>query len=215
MLESPPFFTPTYIIMTTYGTIPAELPPSSNFISRAKEQIRSGLGTRRQWKEMANFKSINLPSNINESIQRIRTNAAYFRVNYMIFVLFILFITLLWHPVSLIVFIIMMAAWLFLYFLRDDPVSIKGFVIDDRIVMTGLLVATIALLMLTDVTDNIIVGLSVGLAVILAHGMTRSTDDLFIRDEEEAIQPPDPVSVCIAEESVPLKNTASSSYSLS
>ncbi|MBA0875116.1 hypothetical protein Goshw_026536 [Gossypium schwendimanii] len=214
MLESPPFFTPTYIIMTTYGTIPAELPPSSNFISRAKEQIRSGLGTRRQWKEMANFKSINLPSNINESIQRIRTNAAYFRVNYMIIVLFVLFITLLWHPVSLIVFIIMMAAWLFLYFLRDDPVSIKGFVIDDRVVMTGLLVSTIALLMLTDVTDNIIVGLSVGLAVILAHGMTRSTDDFFIRDEE-VIQSPAPVSVCIAKESVPLRNTASSSYSLS
>lgn len=164
---------------------------------------------------MTNFKSINLPSNLNESIQRIRTNAAYFRVNYTIIVLFVLFITLLWHPVSLIVFTIMMAAWLFLCFLRDDPVSIRGFVVDDRIVMTGLLVATIALLLLTDVTDNIIIGLSVGLAVMLAHGISRSTDDLFIRDEEEVIQSPAPVPVLNAKESVPLKNTASSSYSLS
>ncbi|KAK6273582.1 hypothetical protein POUND7_010665 [Theobroma cacao] len=30
--------------VTTYGTIPAESPPSSNFIFRAREQIRSGLG---------------------------------------------------------------------------------------------------------------------------------------------------------------------------
>ncbi|KAE8710426.1 Detected protein of confused Function [Hibiscus syriacus] len=130
--------------MTRYGTIPAELPPSSNFISQAREQIRFGLGIRREWKEMVKTESIKLPTNLNEAIQRFRTNAAHFHVNYVIVVLFLLFITLLWQPVSLIVFIIMMAAWLFLYFLRDDPVSIEGFIIDDRIVMTGLLGITIA-----------------------------------------------------------------------
>ncbi|GMJ15703.1 PRENYLATED RAB ACCEPTOR 1.F2 [Hibiscus trionum] len=203
--------------MTTYGTIPTELPQSSNFISQAREQIRSGLGTRREWKEMVKTESISLPTNLNEAIQRFRTNVAYFRVNYVIVVLFLLFISLLWHPVSLIVFIIMMAAWLFLYFLRDDPVSIEGFVIDDRIVMTGLLLVTVGMLMLTDVTDNIIVGLSMGLAVVLGHGTLRSTGDLFLEDEEEAIRPPASVSVRFVEESspVPLKNAASAAYTLS
>ncbi|XP_022754896.1 PRA1 family protein F3-like isoform X2 [Durio zibethinus] len=164
---------------------------------------------------MVKIQAISLPSNLNDSIQRIRTNAAFFRMNYVIIILFLLFITLLWHPVSLIVFIIMMVAWLFLYFLRDDPVSIEGFVIDDRIVMTGLLLVTIAMLFLTDVTDNIIVGLSIGLAVVLVHGIFRSTDDLFFGDEEEANR--SPVLMRPAEEAapVPLKNAASSSYSVS
>ncbi|XVE97999.1 hypothetical protein REPUB_Repub03eG0067600 [Reevesia pubescens] len=201
--------------MTTYGTIPAELPPSSNFIYRAREQIRSRLGTRRQWKEMVKIQAISLPSNLNDSIQRMRTNAAFFRMNYVIIVLFLLFLTLLWHPVSLIVFIIMMVAWLFLYFLRDDPVSIEGFVIDDRIIMTGLLLLTIATLFLTDVTYNIIVGLSVGLAVVLVHGVFSNTDDLFFGDEDVANVLP--VFMRPAEEAapLPLKNAASSSYSVS
>ncbi|XVE70592.1 hypothetical protein DITRI_Ditri10aG0083800 [Diplodiscus trichospermus] len=201
--------------MTTYGTIPAELPPSSNFIFRAREQIRSGLGTRRQWKEMVKIQAISFPSNLNHSIERIKINAAFFRMNYVIVVLFLLFITLLWHPVSLIVFIIMMVAWLFLYFLRDDPVSIDGFVIDDHIVMTGLLLVTIAVLFLTDVTDNIIVGLSVALVFVLVHGIFRSTDDLFFGDDEEAHRLSVLRGPAEAAAPLPLKNAASSSYSMS
>ncbi|XVF35007.1 hypothetical protein REPUB_Repub18cG0107800 [Reevesia pubescens] len=187
--------------MTTYGTIPAELPPSSNFIFHPREQIRSGLCTRKQWKEMVKVQSISLPSNLNDCIQRIITNTAFFRMNYAIIILFLLFLTLLWHPASLIVFIIMMVAWLFLYFLRDDPVSIEGFVIDDRIMMTGLSLVTIAMLFLTDVTDIIIVGLSIGLAVVLVHGVFRSTDDLFFGDDDEANR--SPVSMHRAEEASP------------
>ncbi|XWS70004.1 hypothetical protein CRYUN_Cryun03dG0011900 [Craigia yunnanensis] len=201
--------------MTTYGTIPAELPPSSNFIFRAREQIQSGLGTRRQWKVMVKIQAISLPSNLNNSIQRIQTNAAFFRMNYVIIILFLLFLTLLWHPVSLIVFIIMMVAWLFLYFLRDDPLSIEGFVIDDRIVMTGMFLVTIAMLFLTDVTDNIIVDLSIGLAVVLVHGIFRSTDDLFFGDEEEVNRSSVLMRPAKEAAALPIKNAASSSYSVS
>ncbi|XVF49022.1 hypothetical protein PTKIN_Ptkin03bG0235600 [Pterospermum kingtungense] len=201
--------------MTTYGTIPAELSPSSNFVFHAREQIRSGLATRRQWKEMFKIQVASLPSDVNDSIRRIRTNAAFFRMNYVIIILFLLFLTLLWHPLSLIVFIIMMSAWLFLYFLRDDPVSIEGFVIDDRIVMTGLLLVTLALLSLTDVTNNIIVGLSVGLVVVLVHGIFRSTEDLFLGDEEEANRSAVLMRPTQESEPLPLKNAASSSFSLS
>lgn len=110
----------------------------------------------------------------------------------------------------------MMFAWCFLYFLRDDPVSIEGFMIDDRIVMTGLLAVTVGMLFLTDVTDNIIVGLSVGLVVVLVHGIFRSTEDLFF-GEEEAINRSAVLMRPTTEESapLPLKNAASSSFSLS
>ncbi|GLU10036.1 hypothetical protein SLE2022_268650 [Rubroshorea leprosula] len=202
--------------MTIYGTIPSELPDSSsNFILRAREQIQCNLGTRRPWKEMIRMNSINFPSNVNVSLQRIGTNVAFFRTNYVIVVLFLLFLSLLWHPISLIVFIIMMALWLFLYFLRDRPVKAVGYEVDDRIVMTTLLVLTVAVLFLTDVTENVIVGLTIGMVVVLVHGLLRSTDDLFFVDDEEGIGSPALFRRDDAPVPLPLKHPASSSFSMS
>ncbi|CAI9262230.1 unnamed protein product [Lactuca saligna] len=113
--------------MTTYGTIPTSSGGGTNleYLSRAKARIKSGLGTRRSWKEMFNFRSVDLPHGVSDAFSRIKINIGYFRMNYAILVLVILFLSLLWHPVSLIVFVVMMAAWLFLYFLRDEPLTMR------------------------------------------------------------------------------------------
>lgn len=174
--------------MTTYGTIPVGTPvsPSLGYISFAKERIRSGLGALRPWKEMVQLRSLSIPATVAEAFQRVSTNAAYFRMNYAIVILFILFLSLLWHPISLIVFVVTMAAWLFLYFLRDGPVVILGRSIDDRLVMAVLAVVTIVLLFLTHVTVNILVSLLIGAVVVLAHSVLRMTEDLFVDGEDGA-----------------------------
>ncbi|GAB4837810.1 hypothetical protein Ancab_027334 [Ancistrocladus abbreviatus] len=170
--------------MTTYGTIPTAGNPTPStttnlqFISRAKERIRSGLGTRRPWQEVFAIHSFSLPSSINESLLRIRTNLSYFRNNYIVVILLVLFLSLLWHPVSLIVFIATMAAWLFLYFLRDEPLIIFGRIIDDGLVLATLAVLTLFFLFFTDVTTNILVSLAIGAVVVGVHGAARRTDDL-------------------------------------
>ncbi|KAK6944836.1 Prenylated rab acceptor PRA1 [Dillenia turbinata] len=172
--------------MTTYGTIPTSTPPSSSnleYISRAKERLRSSLGTRKPWKELVNLRSINLPTSFGEALLRIRTNLAYFRTNYVIISLIILFLSLLWHPISLIVFIIMMAAWLFLYFLRDQQLVLFNFAVDDRLVLLLLSALTIGFLLLTDVTVNIIVSIVISIVLVLVHGAIRRTDDLFADEE--------------------------------
>ncbi|XVF26938.1 hypothetical protein REPUB_Repub14bG0063400 [Reevesia pubescens] len=182
--------------MTTYGTIPTSSSPgpSANleYLSRAKERIKERLGARRPWKLMFNIHSINFPRNFSEAISRVRTNVAYFRMNYAIILLFILFLSLLWHPISLIVFVVMMAAWLFLYFLRDEPLVVFNRTIDDRVVMIVLGVLTIVLLLLTGATLNIVVSLLIGLLVVLVHAALRRTDDLY--DEESASLMPGPSS---------------------
>ncbi|XWS16237.1 hypothetical protein CRYUN_Cryun34aG0067900 [Craigia yunnanensis] len=174
--------------MTTYGTIPtSSVPgPSANleYLSRAKERIKEGLGARRPWKHMFNIRSINIPGNLSEAISRVRTNVAYFRMNYAIIMLLILFLSLLWHPISLIVFIVMMAAWFFLYFLRDEPLVVFNRTIDDRVVLIVLGVLTIVFLLLTRATLNILVSLLIGAVVVLVHASFRRTDDLY--DEESA-----------------------------
>ncbi|XP_030541713.1 PRA1 family protein F2-like [Rhodamnia argentea] len=176
--------------MTTYGTIPSPLspPPPSNleFISRAKAQIRTSLATRRPWKEMFLLSAMAPPDPLAASIGRIQTNVTVFRMNYAVIVLAILFLSLLWHPVSLIVFVAMMVAWLFLYFLRDEPLIVLGQEIDDRVVMTALFLGTIVALSFTHATDNIIVALFIGVVVVVAHGALRETDDLMVDDGPQA-----------------------------
>ncbi|KAJ7969475.1 PRA1 family protein [Quillaja saponaria] len=190
--------------MTTYGTIPSEPTATSNllFASQAKEWIQTGLATRRPWKEM--IYHFQFPTSFLDTIQRIKINAELFRMNYTVIMLFTLFLSLLWHPISLIVFIVMMAAWLFLYFLRDEPLVVFGYMIDERVVMLTLLLVTIGLLFLTEVTDNVIAGLSIGLVVVLAHAVLRDTQDLFSVDQEAG-----------GVVKVPLKHAASSSFTLS
>ncbi|XP_041019574.1 PRA1 family protein F3-like [Juglans microcarpa x Juglans regia] len=175
--------------MTSYGTIPTSSAPgpSTNleYLSRAKERIKAGLGTRRPWKLMFNFRALGLPSSLADVFSRVRTNVGFFRMNYAIIVLLILFLSLLWHPISLIVFVVMMAVWLFLYFLRDEPLAIFNRTIDDRVVLIVLAVLTVVFLLLTKATLNILVALLIGVVLVLVHAVVRRTDDLFL-DEEAA-----------------------------
>ncbi|MBA0840425.1 hypothetical protein Goarm_003009 [Gossypium armourianum] len=131
---------------------------------------------------MFNIHSLNCPRTFSEAISRFRANLAYFRMNYAIIVLLILFLSLLWHPISLVVLIIMMALWLFLYFLRDEPLAIFNRTIDDRVVLVVLGVLTFVFLLLTDATSNILVSVMIGAVVVLVHASLRRTDDLY--DEE-------------------------------
>lgn len=79
----------------------------------------------------------------------------------------------------------MMLAWLFLYFLRDEPLVLLGRSIDDRIILAVLSVFTVGLLLLTGATGNILIALAVGVAVVLIYSALRRCDDLFL-DEEQA-----------------------------
>lgn len=173
--------------MTNYGTIPTSSSPSTNleFISRAKQRVKEGLATRRPWKIMFNFRSFALPAGFSDAVRRVRENIGYFQMNYAIVVLIVLFLSLLWHPISLIVFVVLVAAWLFLYFLRDEPLVVLGRMISDRVVLVVMAVLTIALLLLTGAVSNILVALLIGVVLVVAHAAFRRTDDLFY-DEEEA-----------------------------
>ncbi|CAN0830804.1 PRA1 family protein E [Linum grandiflorum] len=119
-------------------------------------------------------------------MSRIKSNANYFRVNYTMTLLFVLFLGLLWHPVSMIVFILVFIAWFFLYLGRgveDGPVVVLGRSLDDRMLISGLGIVTVVALVMTDVGVNVLVGLIVGVAIVAIHGAFRGDEDLFVEQD--------------------------------
>ncbi|KAE9600436.1 putative prenylated rab acceptor PRA1 [Lupinus albus] len=176
--------------MTNYGTIPTSSSTTSTnleFVSRAKRRIEEHLTTRRPWNIMFNLHSVSLPHGFSDAVSRIRTNLSFFQMNYAIIVLLVIFLSLLWNPISMIVFVVLIAAWLFLYFLRDQPIVIFGRTITDQVVLVVMAVVTVGLLLLTGAIANILVALLIGAVVVLVHAALRRTDDLFLDEEAAAL----------------------------
>ncbi|KAL4377874.1 hypothetical protein GQ457_02G034260 [Hibiscus cannabinus] len=160
---------------TTYGTITSAPTPIS---SHAKH-------TRRPWPEIFSLSSFSLPFSAGDAKARIMLNVSYFRVNYVIIALTILFLTLLWHPTSMIVFLITFVFWWFLYLFNDNPIVVFNKTVDDNVVLGALSFATVLLLVLTHVGVNVLVGLIIAVVVIGVHAAFRGTEELGFPDEEE------------------------------
>ncbi|XP_027367469.1 PRA1 family protein E [Abrus precatorius] len=176
-----------------YGTVggtpnPTEPPPpnipSSNLIA-----------TPRSWREFFDLSALSRPFNYDDAMLRLRRNLSYFRFNYAAVILFILFLSLLWHPLSMILFLILLVAWFYLYFSRDRPVVILNQTFDDRTVFFVLGLVTVVVLVSTHVGVNVLVSLIVGVIVVGLHAAFRVTEDLFLEDESSLLsvvgsQPP-------------------------
>ncbi|KAL1222461.1 PRA1 family protein F2 [Cardamine amara subsp. amara] len=174
--------------MMNNGSSPTSTNPSPvidlETISHAKRHVKAGLATRRPWRVMFDFHSMGLTRGISDSFSRIKKNLGYFQMNYTIVVLFVLFLSLMRHS-SLIVFSVLAFVWIFLYFLRDEPLMIFRFQIDDQTVLICLSMITIVLLLFTHATMSIVGATLIGAVPVLIHAVVRKTEDLYL-DEEEA-----------------------------
>lgn len=157
----------------------------SGVFLRAKSRTQSLFATRRPWSELLSHpSSYSIPRSFSDFASRIKRSLAYFRVNYAMVVLLILFLSLLYHPISLIVFIAIFVLWFLLYFFRDEPVVVFNRMVDDRWVLIGLWIVTVAGLVLTRVWLNVLVSVSIGAAAVVLHATFRSTEDLFLDEDE-------------------------------
>ncbi|XP_057964838.1 PRA1 family protein D-like [Malania oleifera] len=174
----------------SYDTPPPSASASaSDFLSRAAATAQSAISARRPWREFLDPFAVAVPFSLVEATARIKRNALHFCVNYTIIVLLILFLSLIYHPISMIVFLVLFVGWLFLYLFRDEPLVVLNRTVDDRVVLVTLGVSTIVALLLTHVWLNVLVSLVIGAVVVLLHATVRVTDDYALDDQESPYGP--------------------------
>ncbi|KAL1547164.1 PRA1 family protein E-like [Salvia divinorum] len=172
----------------------SSLPPyggggdDSGVLLRIRSRTEAVFPTRRSWRELLSHpSSYSVPDGFADLTARLRRNLSHFRVNYAMVALLAVFLGLLYHPISMIVFLALLVFWLVLYLSRDEPIELLGRAVDDRAVLAALAVVTAVALVLTGVWLNVAVSAAIAAAAVALHAAFRMTEDLFL-DEDEAAE---------------------------
>ncbi|XP_042414864.1 PRA1 family protein F3-like [Zingiber officinale] len=174
---SPSDFAPPHYASTTAR--------ATDLVSGIKEQGKALISSQRPWAQLLDPGALSLPANSTLAAARFPRNVAYFRSNYVLAVLAVLAVSLLWHPVALAALVALAAAWIFLFFGRDQPILLFGRSVDEGTVLGVLCVVTVVALIFSSVGSTVFGAVAVGAAVVCLHAVLRGTDDLFL-DEEAA-----------------------------
>ncbi|XP_062014982.1 PRA1 family protein B1-like [Rosa rugosa] len=162
------------------------LPPFRSILTRLSRFSRNALVNQRPWTELVDRTAFTRPSSFSDAASRVRKNAAYFRVNYLIVLAVVLAYSLLSHPFTLLTLVGLAAAWIFLYSHRqsDQPLVILGRTYSDTQVLFGLGLVTLIAILMTSVLSLLITALMVGVGIVCAHGAFRDPEDLFLDESQ-------------------------------
>ncbi|KAI3517482.1 hypothetical protein L1887_16697 [Cichorium endivia] len=179
------------LISTTQSTTTTQPNPVAtsalrSFFSRLSSSLRQSFSQRRPWYELIDRSTLARPESFSEATSRIRKNFSYFRVNYTALLAFVIALSLLTHPLSLLVLLCLLAAWIFLYLFRpsDNPLILCGRTFSDRETLVLLVLSSVIVVFLTNVGSLMISALLIGLAILCIHGAFKVPEDLFLDDQE-------------------------------
>lgn len=156
-------------------------------VQKLSETAKHVLSQRRPWSEITDRTAYGKPDSLADATSRIRKNLTYFKVNYVLFVLGMLILCLLTHPVSMFLLLALGTTWVYLFVVRTEALVIQGRQVSDReklIGMSGL--SIVVIFFLSSVGSVLFMGLGLGLLGVASHGAMRVPDDLFLDDSAES-----------------------------
>lgn len=158
-------------------------------LARLKDYGGSIFKAKKPWAEVVDRNAFSKPANVGEAANRLRKNANYFKVNYLIVMLVTTAVTFVMHPSSLLVLAMLMGGWIYVFLMRTAPLQIGGRTLSEREKLLGMsAVSFITIFFLTSVGTVFFSALSLSIAVIAAHGAFREPDNLFLDSDETSGQ---------------------------
>ncbi|RWR95749.1 PRA1 family protein G2 isoform X1 [Cinnamomum micranthum f. kanehirae] len=168
----------------TYTTIPIS---ASDVISRSFQNLSSSFSLLRPLSDLFPSAGFDRPDSLSSAKARLFTNLSYFRVNYALLLLTCALFSLLFHsPLSLLLISALFLLWLLLFFFREDPLILWGCHVADSWLLGGLVVVSILSVWGLGVFWNLVIGVGIGVLAVVAHGVFRNGDGLFLGEEEAA-----------------------------
>ncbi|KAK4357068.1 hypothetical protein RND71_022678 [Anisodus tanguticus] len=131
----------------------------------------------RPWPLFIDTAALSLPISFSDATYRINKNFRYFTGNYALIILIILLISLITRPISLVLFLIIFAGWIYLYFSRNEPLELFGFDIDDKFVLGFLTLVSFVALLVVKIWMNVVVSIGFGTVILCVHGALRAPED--------------------------------------
>lgn len=129
------------------------------------------------------------PESFGEAANRIRKNASYFRVNYLLVILATTIVSFVMHPTSLLVLAVLLGMWIYVLFIRQQPVIVAGRELSQKESLIAMgVISFVTIFFLTSVGTVFFSALTFSCAVIACHGAFREPDNLFV-DDVESSQP--------------------------
>ncbi|WIA34058.1 hypothetical protein OEZ86_012436 [Tetradesmus obliquus] len=156
--------------------------------SRLREYATSTFEQRKPWGEVLDRSSFSKPSSLQEAAGRLRKNAGYFKINYLIVIMMTVAVTFLTHPSSLLVLGFLAASWVYVFAIRQGPLVISGKELSEREKLLGMSgISFLVVFVLTSVANVLFSALTLSCVIIGLHGASRVPDDLFL-DEADSNQ---------------------------
>lgn len=158
------------------------------YMGEFAEASRMVLARQRPLSEVVDRRSFTIPASLADATSRMKENLGHFKVNYAVISAGIVFFSLLWHPWSFFILLVLAAAWFFLYLSRSEPVVLFNRSYSGREVLAVLGVITIAVIFFTSTGSTIMTSLAMSAALVGAHAVFRTPEDLFLENPESFTQ---------------------------
>ncbi|CAA7015348.1 unnamed protein product [Microthlaspi erraticum] len=162
---------------------------ANQVISGIKETAQAITGAARPWGDFLDLSAFSFPSSFADATTRVTQNLTHFRINYSIILSSLLALTLITRPIAVLAFFAVGLSWYFLYFAREEPLTIFGFTVDDGVVAVLLFGLSIASLVSTGVWLRALTTVGFGVLILILHAALRGTEDLVTDDLESPYGP--------------------------